>query len=144
MKIQIQIKILIIVFFLLLLTIIVINFNKGFIFLACNKDNIEIYGMDYNKGGQYAKMFKLEEDDKNYLINLFSRKNYKLKPFHPSLIGSPYTFCIVNTKNNKEMYFYTMGNFLIINNTIFYEKNEGTYTKIYDLYKKYRPEGPKR
>ena len=50
----------------------------------------------------------------------------------------------INTKNNEEIYFHAMGNYLIINNTIFYEKNEGTFTKIYDLYKKYRPEGPKR
>lgn len=139
-----KVKLLLVVLSLLLLTIIVIIYNKGFIFLACNKDNIEIYGMDYNKGGQYAKVFKLEEDDKNYLLTLFSRRKYKLKPFHPSLIGSPYTFCVVNTKNNKEMKFYTMGNYLIINNTIFYSKNEGTYTEIYDLYKKYRPEGPKK
>ncbi len=52
---KMKVKLLLISLSLLLLTIIVINFNKGFIFLAFNKDNIEIYGMDYNKGGQYAK-----------------------------------------------------------------------------------------
>jgi len=114
-------------------------------YLIDNKDNIEIYGMDYNKGGQYAKMFKLEEEDKNYLINIFSRKNYKLKPFHPSLIGTSYTFCVVNTKNNEEMYFHTMGNYLIINNTIFYEKKKtkGHSQKFMIYIKNIAQKGPK-
>lgn len=147
MKKSLKILVLILLFIIVLATIYIINYNKAFIFIALNKENIEIYGrdivLDENNTIKTDNIFKLNDEDKNILLQIYSRSNYTQPLLNKKVLGANYSFAIVDTRTGKEMIFSTSGTTLTANNKLFYLKDENLYSKVYEIYLKYRPQGPK-
>lgn len=147
MKKSIKILITTIIIAIILIAAYIVNYNKAFIFLALNKDTIEIYGrdiiLDETDTITTTNVFKIDDEDKNKLLEIYSRNNYTQPLLNQDILGANYSFALVDTKTGKEMIFTTSGTFLTANNKLFYLKDEGLYKEVYEIYLKYRPQGPK-
>lgn len=147
MKKSIKILITTIIIAIILIAAYIVNYNKAFIFLALNKDTIEIYGrdiiLDETDTITTTNVFKIDDEDKNKLLEIYSRNNYTQPLLNQDILGANYSFALVDTKTGKEMIFTTSGTVLTANNKLFYLKDEGLYKEVYEIYLKYRPQGPK-
>lgn len=147
MKKSIKIIIATIIIAIIIITTYIFNYNKAFIFLALNKDTIEIYGrdiiLDETDTIITTNVFKVDNEDKNKLLEIYSRSNYTHPLINQDILGTNYSFALVDTKTGKEMIFTTSGTMLTADNKIFHLKDEGLYKEVYEIYLKYRPQGPK-
>lgn len=147
MKKSIKIIVATIIIAIIIIAAYIVNYNKAFIFLALNKDTIEIYGRDIilDETGTITStnVFKVDTEDKNKLLELYSRSNYTQPLHNQDILGANYSFALIDTKTGKEMIFTTSGTMLTANNKIFYLKDGELYKEVYDIYLKYRPQGPK-